>query len=67
MQGVRGLPGIEEGVRVPSVQALVRMPWLCRIDPRAGLEQLSCVPWSEHIDHKNLSLICSTNLKDERI
>jgi hypothetical protein len=63
MQGVRGLPGIEEGVRVPSVQALVRMPWLCRIDPRAG-SQVSFVPWGEHIDHENLPLICE---RQERI
>ena len=56
MQGVRGLQGIEEGVRVPSVRAHVRVRGVCSIDPRAG-SHLSFVPWGEHVYHENLPLI----------
>ena len=56
MQGVRGLQGIEEGVRVPSVRAHVRVRGVCSIDPRAG-SHVSFVPWGEHVDHENLPLI----------
>ena len=57
MQGVRGLQGIEEGVRVPSMQSHVRVRGVCSIDPREG-SQVSFVPWGEHLDHENLPLIC---------